>query len=58
MGQGKHLDTSFQSDLLSIMHDNYQKVRDAYPVGSFAKLFWDEQLKAASASDPKFIGIL
>ena len=53
MGQGENLDISFQSDLLSIMHDNHQKVKDAYPDGSFAKLFWDEQLKAASVSDPR-----
>lgn len=52
-GQGERLDANFQSDLISIMHDNAQKVKDAYPDGSFAKLFWDEQLKAASASDSR-----
>ena len=53
MAKGEQLDTSFQSDLLSIMRDNEQRVRDAYPEGSFAKLFWDEQLKAATAGDSR-----
>ena len=34
--QGERLDRSFQSD---------------YPDGSFARLVWDEQFKAASATD-------
>ncbi len=49
--QGKSLDKSFEKDLMSIMHDNHQKVTEAYPDGSFARLFWNEQLKAATASD-------
>ena len=53
MAKGEQLDTSFQSELLSIMRDNEQRVRDAYPEGSFAKLFWDEQLKAATAGDSR-----
>ncbi len=36
---------------MSIMHDNHQKVTEAYPDGSFSRLFWNEQLKAATASD-------
>ena len=53
MAKDEQLDTSFQSDLLSIMRDNEQRVRDAYPEGSFAKLVWDEQLKAATAGDSR-----
>ena len=52
-GQGECLDSSFQSDLISIMHSSQHIVQDSYPDGSFAKLFWDEQLKAASSSDPR-----
>ena len=53
MAKGEQLDTSFQSDLLSIMRDNEQRVRVAFPEGCFAKLFWDEQLKAATAGDSR-----
>ena len=51
--EGEHLDVDFQSDLISIMNSNKNKVKEAYPDGSFPKLFWDEQLKAASVSDPR-----
>jgi len=53
MAKGDHLDTGFQSDLVAIMHDNQGKVNEAYPEGSFARLFWDEQLKAATSSNSK-----
>ncbi len=51
--EGEHLDVDFQSDLISIMNSNKNNVKEAYPDGSFPKLFWDEQLKAASISDPR-----
>ncbi len=53
MGQGEHLDSNLQSDLLSIINDNEQTVRNAYREGSFARLFWDEQLKAASTKESR-----
>ena len=51
--QGEVLDHDLNSDLLHIMDENSDRVKDAYPEGSFAKLFWDEQLKAAKAGDPR-----
>ncbi len=51
--EGEHLDVDFQSDLISIMNSNKNNVKEAYRDGSFPKLFWDEQLKAASLSDPR-----
>ena len=44
------IDTDLHSDFLAIMNENNDTVSKAYVNGSFAKLFWDEQLKAASAS--------
>ncbi len=35
------------------MNDNEQTVRNAYREGSYARLFWDEQLKAASTMDSR-----
>ena len=35
------------------MNESSENVRKAYPDGSFARLFWEEQLKAASVSDSK-----
>ena len=45
------MDESFHSDLLKIMDDGSDEIKKAYPEGSFAKLFWEEQLKAAKVSD-------
>lgn len=47
-----HVDPNFSSDLLRILHDNSEKIEKAFPEGSFANLFWKEQLKAASVKDP------
>ena len=35
--------------------DSHQKEADAYPDGSFARLFWEEQLKAATSSDSRSV---
>lgn len=35
-------------DLVTIMKENSEKVASLYPENSFPRLFWDEQLKAAS----------
>ena len=43
---------SFHSDLLKIMDDGSDEIKKAYPEGSFARLFWEEHLKAAKVSDP------
>ena len=49
--EGEHLDELFQNDLISIMNDNNDKIKMAYPEGSFARLFWEEQLKASLKDD-------
>ena len=47
---GEMVDGSLQSDLLQIMHEKTDIVKNMYPEGSFARLFWEEQLKAATIS--------
>ena len=47
---GEMVDGSLQSDLLQIMHEKTDIVKNMYPEGSFARLFWEEQLKAATTS--------
>lgn len=51
--QGEAVDNDLNSDLLGIMEENADKIRKAYPENSFMRLFWDEQLKAASAKDAR-----
>lgn len=46
---GETVDGELQEDLLSIMYNNNKNIREAYPEGSFRRLFWDQQLLAASA---------
>ena len=46
------LDESFHSDLLKVMDDGSDEIQKAYPEGSFARPFWEEQLKAAKVSEP------
>ena len=41
------------SDLLHIMNANSDQIKKAFPEDSFARLFWEEQLKAATASNAK-----
>ena len=51
--QGDMVDSELHSDLLHIMNENVDQIRKAYPENSFSRLFWDEQLKAASTKDPR-----
>ena len=53
--QGEVLDQSFNSDLLHIMEENSDEIKKVYPEGTFARLFWEEQIKAASASNGRQI---
>ena len=53
--EGDAVDSDLNSDLLSILQANDEKVKKAYPEGTFANLFWTEQLKAASVSDSRQI---
>lgn len=51
--QGENVDNELHSDLVNIMKENADEIRKVYPENSFSRLFWDEQLKAASAKDPR-----
>ena len=51
--EGESLDSSLHGDLLSIMTENTEDIRKKFPEGSFRRLFWEEQLKAASQKDPR-----
>ena len=37
----------------TIMNENHNEITGAFPEGSFARLFWEEQLKAARVKDPR-----
>ena len=49
--QGECIDDAFHGDLLGIMKENCNVIKKAYPEGSFQRLFWEEQLRAASVKD-------
>ena len=49
---GDTIDSELHSELLCIMHTNDEQIKRTYPEGSFSRLFWEEQLKAASAKNP------
>ena len=51
--QGEVVDGDLHSDLIAIMHENSEKIKTAYPEGSFSRLFWDQQLKMASQKNPR-----
>ena len=48
---GQTLENALNSNLLGIMQDNSDEIRDAYPEGSFRQLFWEEQLCAATVKN-------
>ena len=50
---GEKVDNNLHNDLLSIMRENTDKIRVAYPEGSFNRLFWEEQLQASTANDSR-----
>ena len=50
---GETIDDGLHSDLTSIMKDNQERINHVYTEGSFARLFWEEQFKAASLADAK-----
>ena len=50
---GETVDDSLHNDLVTIMKDNSDQINKAYPEGSFRRLFWEEQFKAASLSDSR-----
>ena len=42
------LDENLHSSFLSIMHEHHQDILNNHPEGSFARIFWENQYKAAS----------
>ena len=51
--QGESVNIALHTDLLSIMHEKTDEIEKAYPKGSFRRLFWEEQFRAACAKDPR-----
>ena len=49
--QGDSVEGGFHQDLLSIMKE--KAPGKAYPEGSFRRLFWEEQFRAASKKDSR-----
>ena len=52
---GDEVDTDLEVDLIHIMNENTDDIRKRYGKGTFARLLWDEQLKAATAKNPRQI---
>jgi len=50
---GITVDTDLHDELLDIMGENNHSVLQKFPSGSFRRLFWEEQLKAARATDAR-----
>ena len=51
--EGESIDSALQDDLLSVMEENNRSIMDAYPEDSFARVFWEQQLQAASVKDKR-----
>lgn len=51
--EGESIDSALQDDLLSVMEENNRSIMDAYPENSFARVFWEQQLQAASVKDKR-----
>ena len=50
---GNIVSEELHNDLVTIMTNNDQKVKDSFPEGSFRRLFWEQQLKAAGLASAK-----
>jgi len=48
---GESVDPDLHSGLLSVMRDSADFITKTFPEGTFARLFWEEQVKAASVKD-------
>ncbi|SMN01853.1 hypothetical protein SPONN_126 [uncultured Candidatus Thioglobus sp.] len=49
--QGTSVDPGLHSGLLSVMNDSTETVNKTFAEGTFARLFWEQQLKVASVKD-------
>ena len=43
--EGITVDPEFETELLSIMHDNTSLIEEKEPEGSFRRILWDQQLQ-------------
>ena len=46
-------DSTLSNDLSQIMEHNAKSMQDTYPSGTFARIFWESQSRAASLKDPR-----
>ena len=53
VNNGVQLDVVSHNDLVNLMSKYNKQVHDTYAKDSFQKIFWEQQQKAASYSDPK-----
>ncbi|SMN02106.1 hypothetical protein SPONN_484 [uncultured Candidatus Thioglobus sp.] len=51
--QGSKLDKNMDEDMRNIMRENAQVISDTHPAGSFARVFWEQQLQASSQCDAR-----
>ena len=51
--EGVNVGRDFHKDMYSIMESNNEAIAKQYPEGSFRRLFWEEQFKAAKHSSLK-----
>ena len=51
--KGITVDPNLHSDLCSVMNENNPSVLEKFPEGSFRRLFWEQQFKAANVSRPQ-----
>ena len=47
------MSTSLHDDLVQIMKDNAELICTNHPPGTFGRVFWEAQMKAASVKDAK-----
>ena len=50
---GETVDRALHDEFKTIMEENNDGICDAFPAGSFRRLFWEQQLKAATSKDPR-----
>lgn len=50
---GTTVDQGMNDDLTTIMRENSTTIAETHPPDSFARLFWEQQLQAASAKDAR-----
>ena len=52
-GKGVNVDEELATDLFSVMEEEEQHIENEYPEGSFQRVFWQQQKKAASVKGKK-----